>query len=264
MAEYKNDLERKMTEEYEGIYTPKEIELNKKLYLECSKEIVNFEKVEKLLQEGADPLGPTVEYGWDILDHVYGEIVMESQDFDSVNLPRITELFLKYGMDIDNPKIPYDGGNSINPMWHFGFAKNENSIYALKIILDKGISVESFRELWETSIGDLLYCDCGDPVNDAFWTYVCIWSLKTTMLAASYDYILENDEYLKRFIGVSYNDYDIHNFRNWNNYAYKFDTSHCNRYPGYPEFYQSIVTIYNIEANKEVWKIGIGLPEGSF
>ena len=39
MSEYKyiNNYERDKTQKYEGTYTPEEIELNKKLFDECSK-----------------------------------------------------------------------------------------------------------------------------------------------------------------------------------------------------------------------------------
>ena len=259
--EYTNDYEREHTQKYEGIYTPEEIELNKKLFDECAKEHIDFQLVEELLKQGADPLGGTEMCGWDLLDHVYGDLVGGSQDNESVDLPQITELFLKYGMDIDKLKIPYDGSNSINPMWEFAFVTNENAIYALNMLLDKGISVESFGEFWGHAIGDLIQIACGDPVNDEFWNYTCIWTLKMLMLAASYDYILENDKDLQDFIGCSYNNYDIRNFKDWNNYRYEFDTSHCEKHR---ELYKSVVHIYETNSGKEVWKIGVCLKEGEF
>ena len=130
MGEYKynNEYEREHTQKYEGAYTPEEIELNNRLYDECSKENIDFEVVEDLLKQGADPLGATAEYGWGLMEHVYDEIVCDSQDNDSIYLPKLTELFLKYGMDIDNPRIPYDNDDSINPLWSFTFVANENSM----------------------------------------------------------------------------------------------------------------------------------------
>jgi hypothetical protein len=261
MAEYRNETEREETQKYEGVYTPEEIELNKKLYEECSKEVIDFEIVEQLLKQGADPLGPTQVERFGELEHVYGEIVFDSQDNDSIHLPQITELFLKYGMDIENPRVSYDCGNSINPLWQFGFVKNVNAICAMKMLLDKGISAESFAEFKETSFDDLIYCDCGDPVNDGDWNYTCVWTMKMIMLGASYNNILDSNESLKRCIGYSYNNYDIHLFREWNNYYYDFDTSRCGKYPG---FDKSVVRIYDAQTHKEVWKIGIGLKEGEF
>lgn len=260
--EYENDYEREVTQKYEKTYTPEEIELNKKLYAECSKDKIDFATVEELLKQEADPLGGTAEYGWFLLDHIYGEIVCASQYNDSINLPQITELFLKYGMDIDNPRIPYDDvGNSTNPLWDFGFVTNENAIFALKMLLDEGISVESFGEFVEHTFDDLINSDCGDPVNDEFWNHTCVWTMKMIMLAASYDNILCNYKGLQIRIGYSYNDYDIHRFKEWNNYYYEFDTSRCENYP---ELYKSVIRIYDVQTRKEVWKIGVGLKEGEF
>lgn len=133
---YINDSEREWTQKYEGTYTLEEIELNKKLKAECSKDDIDFARVEDLLKQGADPLGGTEICGWDLLEHIYGEIVADSRYSDGVNLPRLTELFLKYGMNIDAPRVPYDGDNSLNPLWDFTFSVNENSIAALKLLLD--------------------------------------------------------------------------------------------------------------------------------
>lgn len=262
--QYKNDFEREETQKHEGIYTYEEIELNKKLYEECSKKVIDFEVVEKLLKQGADPLGPTEAHSYGLLEHIYGEIVSESQDNNGVYLTQITELFLKYGMDVDNPRIPYDGGNSINPLWDLGLCLNERSIETLKLFLDRGISVDSFGQFWSTAMGDLIDVECGDPVRDEFWNRVCVLSLKATMLAASYDYMLNEYEHLRKFIGYSYNDYDVHKFRNWNDFSYEIDTSNCDRYPEHCELYKSVVTIYEIESGKKVWRFGVYLDEMNF
>ncbi len=258
MSEHKyiNDYEREETQKYEGTYTPNEIELNKKLFNACAKEHIDFAVVEELLKQGADPLGGTELYGWSLLDHIYGDVVGGSQDFDSVELPQLTELFLKYGMDVDNPKVPYDGSNSINPLWEFAFVTNENAISALKMLLDHGLSADSFAEFWDHSMTDFFHIECGDPENDEFWNYECTWTFKMLLLGASYDHILENDEGLREFICCDFNTYDVHNFRNWDRYEYRFDTSHCDKSP---ELYKSIVYIYEKETGAEVWKIGVGV-----
>jgi len=263
MSEYKyrSDYEREKTQKYEGVYTPEEIELNKKLYEACIKDKIDFAAAEEALKQGADPLGPIAGYGWDVLDHIYGEIIIDSQDNDSVELPQITELFLRYGMDVDNPRIPYDDENSINPLWDLGFVTNENAIIAMKMLLDKGLSVESFGKFVGHTFDDLIDVECGDPVNDKYWNHVCVWTMKMLMLAASYDRILWEYEGLRMRIGYSYNNYDIHRFREWNNYYYKFDTSHCEKYR---ELYKSVINIYDAKTKKAVWKIGVALKEGEF
>lgn len=263
MGEYRyaNDTERKETQKYEGLYSHEEIELNKRLYDECSRDMIDLAAVRGILEQGADPLGPTAEYGWDVLEHIYGELVSDSQENDSVNLPQITELFLKYGMDVERPRIPYDGKNSIDPLWEFAFVTNENAIYAFKMLLDKGISSVSFNSFFDHAVGDLVDVYCGDPVNDEFWNYTCTWTLKMIMLAASYDHILNENEQLRAFIGYSYNDYDIHKFRNWERYCYEYDTSHC---IGVTGLLRSVVTVYEADTRKSVWKFGVYLDKSEF
>lgn len=262
--QYRNDYEREKTQKYEDIYTSEEIELNKKLYEECFNRDIDFAKIEDLLKQGADPLGPTDGHGWGLLEHIYGEIVSEAQFEGNAHLPRLTDLFLKYNMDVDHPRIPYDRGNSINPLWDLGLCLNEHSIETLKLFLDRGISVDSFGEFWSTAMGDLIDVECGDPVGNEFWNRVCVLSLKATMLAASYDYMLNGCEHLRKFIGYSYNDYDVHKFRNWNDFTYEFDTSHCKRHHGSPALYQSVVTIYEAESKIAIWKFGVYLDESEF
>ena len=240
----------------ESVYSVEEIELNKKLYDECTKQEIDFAAVEELLKRGADPLGPTRKGEYGEYEHVYDEILTVTMH-ERENIPRLTELFLKYGMDVDHPRVEYDGGDA-NPLWTLGLALDEYSIETLKLFLDHGISVDSFGAFWSTAMGDLVDVTCGDPVGDEFWNKACILSLKATMLAASYDYMLNEYEHLRNFIGYSFNDYDVHKFRNWNDFIYEFDTSHCKRRP---ELYQSVVTIYEAESKKAVWKFGVYLDE---
>ena len=258
MKEIKNayDYERSKTQKFEGLYTAREIKLNQELYKECTKDTLDFAAIECLLKQGADPNGPCDGSGWDVLDHLYGELICFSQDNISIYLPEITELFLKYGMDLDHPRIPYDGENSLNPMWNLAFITNENTIIALKMLLDYGISAESFGQFWGHAMTDFVHIECGDPENDEFWNYQCTWTLKMLMLGASYDHILNNDEDIKEFICCDLNDYDIHSFRDWNRFEYRYDTSHCQYYP---ELYGSVIRIYEKDSGKEVWKLGIGV-----
>ncbi len=256
-----NEYEIECTGPYEGTYTPEEIELNNRLYEECTKETLDFDAIEKLLIQGADPLGGTAVSGWGLLDHIYGEILCDSQESNSVNLPRITELFLKHGMDIDHPRVPYDYDNSLHPMWQFAFVMNENSVYALKMLLDEGLSADAAGEMWGHATFDLINIGCGDPCNDKHRNYECVWLMKMLMLCASYDHVLEQDEDLRSFIDYDHNNYDLHKFRRWNDFYYRFDTSHCN---GRPEFYKSVVRIYETASDKEIWKIGICLKDGEY
>lgn len=252
--EYVNEHERQATQKYEGTYTPEEIELNRQLKEECSKGDVNFAIVEEFLKRGADPLGGAEWGGWDLLEHLYGEIIADSRDSNSNHLPKLTELFLKYGMDVDFPRIPYDEHDSLNPIWFFTFAVNENSASALKLLLDHGLSADSFAEFWCHSITDFCHVACGDPENDEFWNFECVWTFKMILLGASYDRILENDEGLRELIRCNSNSSDVHMFRSWDDFEYRFDTSHC---PRRPELYGSVLHIYAKKTGKEVWTIDV-------
>ena len=254
---YRDDYERECTQMYEEAYTPEEIEMNKKLLEECSREIIDYASVEELLKYGADPLGGLAVCGWDLLRHVFGVIVGESQNNNSINLPQITELFLKYGMDIDAPRIPYDDDNSINPLWLFSFVPNENSILALKLLLDHGLSADSFAEFWSHAIFDFVNIECGDPEHDEFWNKECVWTFKMLLLGATYDDIFNADDDIGEVICSDCNTADIHIFRNWNDFEYHFDTSNCVRHP---ELYGSVIHIYSKDTGNEVWKIGVGKP----
>lgn len=246
-----NDYVYEHTHRYEGIYTPEEIELNKRLYEECNKRVIDFPAVEELLKKGADPLGPSNCTGLDILEHLYGELVSYPDEEESVNLPKLTELFLKYGMDISSPRIPYDGENSLNPLWSFAFIPNENAAASLKLLLDHGLDADSAGEFWDHAIFDLVNITPDDP-NEEFHNNWTVWTFKMIMLLAAYDHILDNDNGLRDLIGYSCNSYDVHKFKNWNDFRYEFDTLNCE---SFPELYKSIIHIYELKTGEEVWKI---------
>ena len=55
------------------------------------------------------------------------------------------------------------------------YIANENTIVALKMLLDHGLSAESFAEFWNHSFTDYGISNCGDPQNDLFWNYECTY-----------------------------------------------------------------------------------------
>ncbi len=123
------------------------------------------------------------------------------------------------------------------------------------MLLDHGLSADDFAEFRGHSMMDFFHCACGDPQNDEFWNDACTWTFKGLLLGASYDHILNDDEELREFICCDFNTYDIHNFRNWNNYEYYYDTSSCEKRP---ELYGSIIHIYKKDTKEKVWTIGVG------
>ena len=122
------------------------------------------------------------------------------------------------------------------------------------MLLDNGLSCDNFSKFWDHAMTDLFHLGCGDPQHDKFWNDTCTWTFKMLLLGASYDHIL--DEFLREFICWDINDYDIHNFRNWKEYEYFFDTTYCDRYP---ELYGSVIHIHEKKTGNEVWKMGVGV-----
>lgn len=233
-------------------YTADEIEFNRQLLEACEMRIVNLKAVESLLKKGADPLGTTNP---DYIDkHLYSDIVCTLGDFNSKYLPKVTELFLKYGMNIDRPRVPYDDRTD-NPLWVFAFFSGHNVARTLKTLLDHGLSAKSTSVFWNHEIGDLIDVYY-DDIHEEFMYNRCMWTIKKLMLLASYDHILKNDEQLRRFIGYDYNSYDIKHFRNWDDFEYIFDTTHCN---GTPQLDRSIVRIHEKKTKREVWVFGVYL-----
>ncbi|MBR2870426.1 MAG: hypothetical protein IKB98_03525 [Clostridia bacterium] len=223
------------------MFTEKEIRLNADLYNECIKEKVDFNLVEYFLIAGADPLGPIDSK--DMEEHLYGLIITDALFTNSVNLPQLTELFIRYGMVISKPKIAYDSFNSINPIWCFGLAPNENSLLALKILLDNGLDIDSVSEFISHITTDLLFVDKNFfPVEKEPSHY--LWAMKMIFLIASYkDYL--NDKYLSDFICVKDNNYDLEKFREYKKFDFNFENN--------------VAKIYEIETKKTIWKITLDI-----
>ena len=172
----------------------------------------------------------------------------------SIHLPKITELFLAYGMDVVKPRIPYDNDNSLHPMWSFSFIANENAIVALQMLLEHGLDAASADEFWGHSIDDQINHWRDDPNGE--WNDWFVWTMKMIMLIASYDHILDSDEGLRDLIWYQHNNYDIHGFRHWDDYEYRFDTSRCDRYP---RLRRCVIRIYERASGEEIWRFAISL-----
>lgn len=242
--------------DFEGAYTPEEIALNGRLYEACRKAELDVALIEELLKQGADPLGPIAASGWDVLYHIYGELVIDSLLDDEIKLAQITELFLKHGMDVASPRIPYDNDNSLHVLRFL--PEKENSLLTLKMLLDYGVDADAVGEFWGRFIFGELNCYHEDP-NDEEWHDRFVCGMKMIMLIASYDHIIDNDENLRELICCQHNSYDLHKFRAWDDYEYVFDTSRCDRYP---ELRRCVIRIYEKENGTEVWRIGVSLrPE---
>ncbi len=228
-------------------------ELNAELLAVCTTEPIDYDRVEELLCQGAEPLGKVIMYGEP--DNLYNEVidVYFRNDDTPEDFYRITELFLQHGMDISKPAIPYDE-DIINPLWTFSFPANDCVLRTLKLLLDHGLSADDAGECWGHAIFDLVNVQRELYVPSEFNTYYDY--IRKLMLIASYPHVLSADKDLRDEIWYDYNHYDLSRFHNWNDFTYEIHTSHCERHP---EVYKSIVTIIEKETGNQVWRFGVCL-----
>ena len=207
-----------------------QIELNSQLLAACTADTVDYAHIEALLQRGAEPLGRVTVNGeennlyLEVVDH-YINIVEgvwintedgpeDEADYEAEGDPedfcRITELFLRYGMDISKPAIPYDDDDIVNPLWYFTFMSGEVVLKTLKLLLDHGLRAEDASECWVHEIMDFgISGDLCDPFSfEQFYSYI-----RKLMLMASYPHVVNADPELRQEIWYDYNHYDLTRFR---------------------------------------------------
>lgn len=228
----------------------KQEELNRDLLTACTTKEPDFAQIERLLQQGAQPLGLT-EY-LSNKDYVYHAIINEydsyEEDDEIYPFYRITELFLQYGMDLSNPVVPYDDWDYLHPMWSFTFFHTNAILKVLKLLLDRGMDAHAASKCWGHDLLDLSLF--GVEKDEAIHKYF-EHELARLMLFASYPHILDNDPDLQKEIQLSENDYDPVNFRNWERFYYRVDGS---KRPDLSRLSGSAITIFEKGTGKEVWK----------
>ena len=106
----------------------------------CSADVIDYKRAEELLQKGAEPLGYIEEIGWP--DNLYDSIIWGLYDgMDTKeDYYKITELFLRYGMDIAKPAVPYDHIDVMNPLYNYIGVKNDCMLRTLRLLLDHGLT----------------------------------------------------------------------------------------------------------------------------
>lgn len=234
---------------------PEKNELNQKLLEVCTSDIIDYDRAEELLQLGAEPMGVIETKNGS--NNLFGAIAEELFGYECTteDLYRTTKLFLKYGMDISKPSVPYNYSYVFHPFLHFIYQTNDWAIRTMELLLDNGSSAEDAREFWQYALGDFRYCP-GDFDPDRLYDFV-----RKLMLVASYPHILKVDEKLRKEIWFDQNCYDLTRFRNWNDFLYEADFSFCEAKKS-PDIYRSLVTIIEKDSGKKVWRFGIYLkPE---
>ncbi len=237
-------------------------ELNQLLLDECLKDNPDYSKIEGLLKNGAKPMG-AVKSGsnTNYNDIVYCNIVEQyiDHDSDSEVFPKLTELFLRYGMNVSKPDFSYDKSDESSPLWMFAFYSGENALKTLRLLLDYGLDAESASECWDHILFD--YYNVWGALENEFCYEMLYDAIRKIMLIASYPHVLQNDEDLQAVIWLKHNNYPIESFRNWDDFTYKIDSSYWGNET--PQVYKSVVTIVEKRTGKRVWKFGFGLqPDG--
>lgn len=194
-----------------------QIELNRVLYDECSKKNLNLDKINDLLNKGADPLGIFNKYG----EIVYSELIISAIEDDYKNLCEITKKFLDNGMIIKEHVLnDRYGDDSINPFWNFAFKCDEEGIMTLKLLLDKDLDISSIEILANHIYTDYIFLeDEFESINDdkdAFTRFE--YAMKMLMLCSAYSYVVNNSDFIKDVIEFDNNSYDIFRFKNFKTY----------------------------------------------
>ena len=222
------------------------------LYFACTSEYQGLSHVEEMLKKGVSSNGIV----WDVNspDNLYDVLVSELAGYESEDsyLPELTDLFLNYGLDIDNPAIPYDDCWITNPMWTLGLA-GDAYLPTFAEFLKHGISAESVNQCIGHSVDDLLLVNV-DVFDSEAAPGESDWfddTVKKLMLVCSYPEIIEKLDWVRDLMDFDHNHYDVTKFRDYNNYSLSLDFSKCEKFP---QPNGSIVTIIEKATQKTVWR----------
>ncbi len=169
-----------------------QLHLNARLHDECCKQHISFKRIEQCLIDGADPNG-FYDDNW----HVFEDIICFCK-YEKKRIIKITELFIKYGMDFSEWEKK-DEFNEIenNPLWDMAFYPNELSTQVLAKVLEAGAGHDCILDLVDHIFEELDYdwfegLDCDESR--------CIWCLRMLMLCAAYDKVLSNGEWFYKWV----------------------------------------------------------------
>ncbi len=235
-------------------------ELNKKLYDVITKDEIDYALVDKLLKEGADPLG----YYNDDEETPIGELFCEGSDcweretgtVLNDRFPKLINLFIKNGFDCSRFQKDTDGNHNLE-LWSLTFSISPGACEALKILIDNGLPIPALEDFIEHFYMDSEMCDGSDmtPEHEQY----LIWAFKMIMLCASYPHILKDSEYLQDCIELNStnknNKYDLAKFRQYNDFEYCFDLSTLDNVPY--GMRNATVKVIEKKTKQEVWTMQI-------
>lgn len=224
-------------------------EINQNLLNLCTTENPDYAEIEKLLKNGAEPMELVyAELGESYLYTAVIDYWLDISQFKREKVPEFTEitrLFLKYGMDIDNPKYGYDGDGKSNPMWDLGFYGGEDFLRSYKIILEHGLSAENADACWSHDYGDHYLSD----YDDSDFERIMLKDMAFKMLIAL-SYPLSRNKRLEGFLHASHNSYDVSKFKDWENYTIDIDASKREN----KRINGTIITVFEKESGNKVWQ----------
>ncbi len=164
---------------------------------------------------------------------------------------QITELFLRYGMDISKPAVPYDDDDVLSPIKNYIGVKNDCMLRTMRLLLDHGLTAEDAAIGWGGQIED--FVNVSGSFSDKVVQTEFPYYVRMLMLIASYPHVLENDESLQEEIWFKYNQgrVDLRRFREWDWYEITVEGSAEVRY--------SVIALVDKGTNEKVWEFGISL-----
>jgi hypothetical protein len=242
-------------------------ELNEKLYIAITEKYINYDEIKRLLVEGADPLGPLMdedetaigelfcEAGWDWHNDAASDDNLP-EDCLCGRLPKILDVFIENGFDCSRFQTSDDGDKNLE-LWSLTFSISEGECKAMQIMIENGLPIPALEDFIGHFYMDSEMCD-GSDMTDEYEMYL-VWGFKTIMLCASYPHILNGSEYLRQCIERDStnegNNYDLTNFREYNNYEYEFDLSTLDNIPY--GMRNATVLVKEKCTGKQVWKMHI-------
>ena len=226
-----------------------QLSLNKKLYDECCKNNIDSIKIEKLLDDGADPLG-IYSVNKTSNNSVYFDYVLQELmgDIEGENIVIITELCFKHGLatELLSRKEQFNYDDYWNPLEDIRYYDGEINV-AFKLI-DVCMKYNTNVELMDDLIS-LLYSDISMIGSG---TERVVAYIKMLLYLASFKELLNQSAALRDYVEIRNNKYDISLFKNIDNYNVIFDSStNTNNYNNLG----GTVVVLEKETGKSVWKI---------
>ena len=231
-----------------------QLELNRLLFLASTAPEPDLKAVESLLKPGADPLGPYNSFGGCTLEELF---VISQESECAVVLPALTELFLRYGMDVDSSEKAV--------LHSLTWVRNEYGVQTLRLLMDAGLSAGEAEAFAVDLIEGILQTEAGeyDPALDADWRESIGCAVRMILLLASYERVFTGSRYIRKLMHAEEEGFAaIERFRDWE--KYRCDVvfrDYGDRYAKEAEekipWYLGTATVFEKESGKEVRKLSL-------